>query len=47
MRNISDRICKANQNTHFVVQERLSENRAIYDIVWQNMVQPDKPQMTM
>ena len=23
------------------------ENRAVYEIMWKNMVQPDKPQMTI
>ena len=25
----------------------LSENHAVYETVWQNMVDPDRPQMTM
>jgi hypothetical protein len=24
-----------------------SENRAVYDIVWRNIVEPDRPQMTL
>ena len=24
-----------------------SENRAFYDIMWKNMLQPDRPQMTV
>jgi hypothetical protein len=24
-----------------------SENRAVYEIMWKNMVEPDRPQMTI
>ena len=34
-----------NQNTH--VQYFFSENCAIYEIMWKNMVQPDRPQMKL
>ena len=48
MRNVSDRSCKVNQNTHFVFKKkRLSENLAVCDAVRKNMVQPDRPQMAM
>ena len=45
IRNVSERICKANQNTHFVLKKYLSENRAICDKVRKNMAQPDRLQM--
>jgi hypothetical protein len=35
-----------NQHT-FYVQHIFSENLAFYEIVWKNMVQPDRPQMTI
>jgi hypothetical protein len=28
------------------VQELFSENRAIHEIMWKNMVEPERPQMT-
>jgi hypothetical protein len=31
----------------FCVQKHLSENRAVYDKIGKNPVQPDKPQMTI
>jgi len=31
----------------FYVQERFSENRAFYKVMWNNMVQPVRPQMTI
>ena len=48
MRNISDEGCRANQNTHFVLNNvpPPTEYRALYEIAWKNMVEPDRPQMT-
>jgi hypothetical protein len=46
MRNVSDKGCRENQNTHFL-SITFSENRAGYEIMWKNMVQPDRPQMTV
>jgi hypothetical protein len=45
MRNISDKGCRANQNTHFMFNNVFSESRAVYEIAWKNMVEPDRPQM--
>jgi len=42
MRNVSDIICRQNQNTLFF----FSKNRVIYEIMWENIVQPDRPQIT-
>jgi len=34
--------------THFVFSKFFFfENRAVYEIIWQNIVQPDRPQMTI
>jgi hypothetical protein len=33
--------------THFIFSITFSEIRAVYEIVWKNMVQPDRPQMTI
>jgi hypothetical protein len=39
---------KTKKTKHTVyVQERFSENRAVYKVMWKNMVQPDRPQMTI
>jgi hypothetical protein len=45
----SDKICGENQNTQFIFPLPLPppENRAVYDIMWKNIVQPGRPQMTM
>jgi len=45
MRNVSDRICKENQNTHFIFN--FSENRAVFEIMWKNIAEPGKSQMTI
>ena len=48
MRNVSHKSCTANQNTHFMSNSFFSsEYRAVYEIMWKNMIQPDMPQMIM
>ena len=42
MRNVSDKICRG--NTLF---GNFFENRIIYEIMWKNIVTPDRPQMTI
>jgi len=38
MRNVSDKSCRENQNTHFVFSNYFfSENRAVYEVMWKNM----------
>ena len=48
MRNVSDKSCRENQNAHFVLNIFffLPENRAVYEKMWKNMVEPDRPHMT-
>jgi hypothetical protein len=43
-RNVSDKSCRENQNTPFVFNKFLSENRAFYEIV-RKTVEPNRPQM--
>jgi hypothetical protein len=31
--------------TRFMLNNVFSENRAVYEIMWKNTVQPDRPQM--
>jgi len=31
MRNVSDKSCRENQNTHFVFNDAFFENRALYE----------------
>ena len=40
--------CRENQNTHFVTSNIFFfENRAVYEIMWKNIVEWGKPQMTV
>jgi hypothetical protein len=45
MKNISERSYRENQNTFYV--EFFSENRAVYEIMWANIVEGGRPQMTI
>jgi len=45
-RNVSDKSCRRNQNTHFVFSSVFFfENRAVYEIIWKNITEPGRPQM--
>jgi hypothetical protein len=46
MINISEEHCKENQNT-FYVQYLFSENRTVYEIMCKNMVETERPKMTI
>jgi len=43
---VPDKSCKESQNTHFMFKNFFF-NLAIYEIMWKNMVQPGRPQMTI
>jgi hypothetical protein len=43
---LSDKTCRENPNTYFIFNNLLSENRAVYETMWKNTLQPDSPQMT-
>ena len=47
MINVSDKSCRENQNTHFIFYNFFFDIRAIYEIMWKNMAEPDRPQMTL
>jgi hypothetical protein len=44
MRNVLNKSCRENQNTHFMFSIFFSENRAVYEIMSKNMVEPERPQ---
>jgi len=47
-RNILDENYRENKNTNTLHDQQLSpETRAVYDIMWKIIVNPDRPQMTM
>jgi len=46
MRNVSDKSCRENQNIYFVCSNFFSpENRVVYEIMWKNIVERDRPLM--
>jgi hypothetical protein len=48
MKNISDKSCIETRNTHFIfIFFFFLENRAVYEIMWKNLVEPSRPQMTV
>jgi len=46
MKNVSDKSCREKQNTYFNFNN-VFENRAIYETMWKNIVQPGRPQKTI
>jgi hypothetical protein len=45
-RNVSDKGCRENQKTHFMVSNFFFLNRAIYEVMCNNVVEYERPQMT-
>jgi hypothetical protein len=37
MRNVSEKSFAGNQTTHFTSNKKFHENRAVYEIMWENM----------
>ena len=46
-KNVSDKICRENQNTHFMFNNVFPVHRAVYEIMCVNAVQPDRPRMAI
>ena len=44
MKNISDINCREHK-THILCSEMLPKNRAVYEKIWKNVVQPGRPQL--
>jgi len=47
VRNVLDSNCKENQKRHFIFDSSFSENRTVYEMMWKNIVQPDRPLLTV
>ena len=48
MRKVSDKNCRENHNSHFMLNNVFFlENRAVYEIMWKNIVRPDRPLMAI
>jgi len=49
MGNVSDKNYGVNLNAHIPFKKSPppapTENRSVYDTIWKNMVEPDKPEM--
>jgi hypothetical protein len=46
MRNISDKFVEKIK-THLYIRYFFPQNLALYEIMWKNVVKPDRPQMTI
>jgi len=44
MRNVADKSCSENQDTHSMFNN--SETHIVYEVTWKNIVQPGRSQMT-
>jgi hypothetical protein len=49
MRNVADKNCRENQDTHFMFKKKLFffENRAVHAVMCKNIIEPDRPQMAI
>jgi hypothetical protein len=47
MKNVSDRICRETQNTRFMFNTVFFENRAVYGMMWKNIEELERLQMTI
>ena len=47
VRIVAGKICRETQYTHFIISDFFSENRAVCEIMWKNMVEPDWPQIQL
>jgi hypothetical protein len=47
MRNVSDKTRSYNQNTHFISSNFFFANYAVYEVIWKNIVERVRPQMTI
>ena len=47
MKNVSDKICRENKNTHFMLSIPPPPKIVGYEIMWENRLQPDRPQITI
>jgi hypothetical protein len=45
--SVSERSCTGNQITHFIFNTFFFKNHGVYEIMWKNIVQPDRPQISM
>jgi hypothetical protein len=46
MKHFLDKICKGNQNNNYVFKF-FPENYVCYEVIWKNVVEPDRPHMAL
>jgi hypothetical protein len=46
MRYVSDKVLEKIK-THFMISDYFLENRAVCEIMWKYMIQPERPKMTV
>jgi hypothetical protein len=46
MKNVLDKICTENQNTHFTFNNLSSGSHGVYEIMWKKVVELGRPQKT-
>jgi len=47
MGNVSDKSSRENDNTHFISNKSHPPKHGLYEIMWENLGDPDRPQMTI
>ena len=51
MKNVSEKLFRGSRNTHFMFSNFINffppENPAVYEIMWKNIVERGRPQMTI
>jgi hypothetical protein len=45
MKNFSDKSCRESQNIHFMFNSFSSENCTVFETMWENSVELDRPQI--
>jgi hypothetical protein len=46
MKNVSDKRCRENKNTHVLCSVNVSENYVVYEIICKNIAEPVRPQLS-
>jgi len=47
IKNVSDKICRENEDIHYLFNIFFFENGAVYEMILKNMLQPDRIQVTV
>jgi hypothetical protein len=47
MRTASEKICRENQNTHFMFKFFFPQNLAVFELMWKNILEPVRAQLAV